>query len=85
MIAALVGRLEPVVLWRDGGRYAALFRWLAVRFLCNPDHVIECESIHAQWRWIEVVAHNINMKQLDAQLLIRSWLQQSNDHPAVTN
>ena len=82
MLAAFVDRPEPVVLWRDGGRYAALFRWLAVRFLGNPDHVLECESVHAQWQWIEAVAHNIKMKQLNAQLAVRAWLQQHHDLPS---
>ena len=82
MLAAFVDLLEPVVLWRDGGRYAELFRWLAVRFLGNPDHVLECENIHAQWQWIEAVAHNIKLKHLNAQLLIRAWLQHHEDLPS---
>ena len=44
MLAAFADRPAPVVLWRGDGRYAALFRWLAVRFLGNPDHVLQCES-----------------------------------------
>ena len=82
MLAAFADRPAPVVLWRGDGRYAALFRWLAVRFLGNPDHVLQCESVHAQWQWIEAIAHNIKMKQLNAQLLVRAWLQHHHDLPS---
>ena len=76
MLASFAGKNPPVVLWRDQGRYAELYRWLAVRFLGNPDHVLDCESVHAQWQWIEAVARGVKMKQLNAQPLVRSWLQQ---------
>ena len=56
MLASFGEREEPVVLWRGKGRYAGLFRWLAVRFLGNVDNVLHCESVHAQWQWIETVA-----------------------------
>ena len=81
MIASFADKNPPVVLWRDQGRYAELYRWLAVRFLGNPDHVLDCESVHAQWQWIETVARGAKMKQLNAQLLVRAWLQQHRDLP----
>ena len=75
LLASFASRAVPVVLWRGGGDYAKLYRWLAVRFLGNVDNVLECESVHAQWQWIETVAHAIKLKQLNAVLLLRSWLQ----------
>ena len=69
-------RGAPVLLWRDEGRYANLFRWLAVRCLSNPDNVPQCESIHAQWQWVAAVARGIKLKQLSAVLQLRAWIQQ---------
>jgi hypothetical protein len=40
------------VLWRGNGRYAALFVFLALRFLAQEDSVLNCEGVHAQWQWI---------------------------------
>ena len=75
LLASFADRAVRVVLWRGEGRYAELYRWLAVRSLGNVDNVLECESVHAQWQWIETVAHSINLNQLNAVLLLRSWLQ----------
>ena len=38
-----------VVLWRKGGKYARIFKFLAMRFLTCPDSVLDCERVHAIW------------------------------------
>ena len=38
----------PALLWHGQGRYEAVFRFLASRFLLNPDHVLDSERIHAR-------------------------------------
>jgi len=81
LLASFADRAVPVVRWRGEGYYAKLYRWLAVRFLGNVDNVLECESVHAQWQWIETVAHAIKLKQLNAVLLLRSWMQQHGQLP----
>ncbi len=85
LLASFAKRDPPVLLWRDGGRYEGLYRWLAVRFLSNPDNVLQCESIHAQWQWIETCARSIKLKQLNAVLQIRAWIQTFGELPAVAD
>ena len=76
-------RAAPVVLWRgEGGRYVALYRWLAVRFLGNEDSVLLCEGVHAMWQWIEVFARAIKLKQMNAQLQVRSWINAHEELPS---
>ena len=44
----------PACIWHKRGRTAPLFRFLADRFLGAPDSVGSCESIRAQWKWLEI-------------------------------
>ena len=47
------GAAEPqVLLWKGHGRFQSLYRFLAVRFLLAPDHVLDAERIHARWQWL---------------------------------
>ena len=50
LIEHFADRETPVLLWRDSGRYSALFLWLAPRFLANDDRAMNCESAHAHWQ-----------------------------------
>ena len=38
----------PCLLWHGHGKYEALFKCLAPRFLLSPDHVLDAERIHAR-------------------------------------
>ena len=42
----------PVLLWKGHGQFQSLYRFLAVRFLLAPDHVLDAERIHARWQWL---------------------------------
>ena len=68
----------PVLLWRGRGRYQHLFRHLALRFLAQPDSVIACESLHAQWKWIERGRPNLKFKLLNALLKLKNFLLVNN-------
>ena len=54
-LAAFCVADPPALLWRNNGAYADLFRFLALRFLSQPDAVLHCESLHSQWKWIELI------------------------------
>ena len=60
-LAAFSAARPPDLLWRGRGAYQDLFRFLALRFLANPDSVLKCESVHAQWKWIEQNARGIKV------------------------
>ena len=62
---------RPECVWRKGGRYADLFMFLADRFFGAPDHVLDCESVHAQWKWQEVRGRGMKFKLLNALLKLR--------------
>ena len=60
--------------WRGGGRFQHLFRFLAVRFASSPDHVLDCERVHAQWKWIEITKRSISFKMLNALLKLNHFV-----------
>ena len=63
----------PVQLWRCNGHFSDLFYFLANRFLGAPDHVLDTESVHAQWKWIEVKRDGIKFKLLNALVKLRFY------------
>ena len=62
---------DPQCVWRKSGRYADLFMFLADRFLDAPDHVLDAESVHAQWKIIEVGRRSLKFKLMNALLKLR--------------
>ncbi len=68
-------REPPVVVWRGKGRYAALFKFLAVRFLGQPDSVLSNEGVHAQWQSIANTLRKVSWKLLNALLKLHAYLQ----------
>jgi hypothetical protein len=58
----------PQRLWQGRGRYRDLYIFLAVRFLSAPDHVLDAESTHALWKWIETFKRNVSFRLLNAVL-----------------
>ena len=63
------------------GRCAALFLWLAARFLANDDSVLNCESVHAQWQWYMKAARSCKLKNVNATLIVRSWAKMFGELP----
>ena len=45
-----IATAPPVLLWKGGGQFAYLFKFLAARFLANPDSVLDDERQHAIWQ-----------------------------------
>ena len=62
---------QPVRLWQGGGKYADVFTFLANRFCGAPDHVLDAESVHAQWQYLTSGRRGIKLKMLNAILKLR--------------
>lgn len=73
-LGLLADAVVPSLLWQQGGRYSDLFRHLASRFLSAPDSVLDCEGVHARWKWIEVLRRGIKLKLLNAILKLQEYL-----------
>ena len=58
----------PLLLWRGHGKFEALFKFLAPRFLLCPDHVLDCERVHARWQWCCDQKRAIKLYTLNALL-----------------
>jgi len=68
----------PVRLWHGGGRYEQLFRFLAPRFLLAPDHVLDCERVHARWQWACRTKRSVKLHTLNSTLRLTQYLE--NNH-----
>ena len=73
----------PACIWRKRGRTAYLFRFLAVRFLGAPDSVGGCESIHAQWQWLECNRRNLKLPLMNALLSLRNYIRTFGELPSL--
>jgi len=73
-LGAFAGARPPVRLWHGRGRFEPLFRWLATLFLVGPDHVLDCERIHARWQWICATKHAIQLPLLNASLKVTHYM-----------
>ncbi len=80
-ISTIANDPSPACIWRKRGRTAHLFRFLASRFIGAPDSVGACESIHAQWKWLEINRHNIKFKLLNALLRLRTYVTSYGSFP----
>ena len=49
-LAAFCDVTPPTLLWHNKGAYKDLFCFTAARFLAGPDHVLDCERVHAAWQ-----------------------------------
>ena len=65
----------PCLLWHNDGAYSEMFIFLAIRFLSEEDSVLDCESIHAEWKWLEELRRGMKFKMLNALLKIKRYLQ----------
>ena len=68
-----------VLLWHGRGHFQDLFRFLAARFLAGPDHVLDCERIHARWQWITQFKRGLKLHSLNALLKMYCYLEQHNE------
>ncbi len=71
----------PVLLWHKHGKYSDLFKFVGARFCSSPDHVLDCEGIHAQWKWIEETRRALKLKSLNAILRLSSYINCHGDLP----
>ena len=69
----------PILLHKGNGMFADLFRFMAIRFLCCPDSVLDSESVHALWKWIEGSKRGLSFKVLNGLLKLQVYLR---DHDA---
>ena len=66
---------RPAVrLWQGRGLFEDLFRWLANLFLVGPDHVLDCERIHARWQWLIAARRAVRLPTLNAVLRLTHYL-----------
>ncbi len=65
----------PDCIWRKRGRTSYLFRFLAARFVGAPDSVGGCESIHAQWKWVETNRRHLTLKMLNSFCRLRNYVR----------
>ena len=72
-LQSFADRPVAVRVWQDGGRYAALFQFLGDRFCGAPDHVLDAESVHAQWKVLETNRRSLKFKLLNAMLKLRHY------------
>ena len=72
----------PACIWQKHGRTAHMFRFVADRFLGAPDSVGGCESIHAQWKWLEINRRNLKFQMLNALLRLRNYITTFGELPS---
>ena len=68
-------RARPAVrLWHGRGAFGNLFKWLATLFLVSPDHVLDCERVHARWQWLVAQRRSLLLPSLNAILKVTHYL-----------
>ena len=65
-----------VCVWQGAGAFRRLFKFLATRFLLAPDHVLDCERMHARWNWLNDQKRGMQLPLMNAWLRLRSYLEQ---------
>jgi len=75
-LAAFAAAEPPCLLWRKQGAFKGMFVFLADRFLGCPDSVLDCEGVHAKWKWVEHVRRAIAFPGLNAVLRLNDHLLQ---------
>ena len=71
----------PVLLWHGQGKYEALFKFIAPRFLLAPDNVLDAERVHARWQWSCSLKRAVKMQSLNASLRLTHYLEQDQGFP----
>ncbi len=73
--------VPPVLLWHDHGKYESLLKFLAARFLLNPDHVLDAERIHSRWQWACSIKHALKIQSLNASLRLMHHIENNQTFP----
>ena len=74
---------EPACpLWHRCGKYEALFKFLAARFLLAPDHVLDAERVHARWQWGCRQSNCVRLPYLNATLRLRHYCEHNTSFPS---
>ena len=73
----------PCLLWHGHGKYKALFRFIAPRFLLSPDHVLDAERVHARWQWLCSIRRALKMHSLNACLRLTHYLENNQAFPTT--
>jgi hypothetical protein len=71
----------PVLLWQGHGNYEVLFKFIAPRFLLNPDHVLDAERIHSRWQWACILKRALKIQTLNASLRIMHYIENNQTFP----
>ena len=71
----------PALLWGHQGRFAALYRCLAPRFLANPDTVLGCEGVHSRWQWYARLRRNCSIGFINGCLRLQWRLHEGGGMP----
>lgn len=66
---------QAVLVWKGGRKYEVLFRFLAPRFLLAPDHVLDCERVHARWQWSCSEKRGLKLHTLNACLRLTHYIE----------
>jgi hypothetical protein len=74
--------VPPVLLWHDHGKYEVLFKFLAPRFLLNPDHVLDAERIHSRWQWACSMKHALKIQALNGSLRLMHYIENNQTFPS---
>ena len=73
---------RPQCIWRKGGRTGDLFVYLANRFLGAPDMVLDCEGVHAAWKFVHFRARGLKFKLMNAIMKLKSYMQHYGSLPS---
>ena len=71
----------PTLLWHSRGKYEALFKFLAPRFLLAPDSVLDAERVHAMWQWICMNKMSLKLHTLNACLFLMHYMEHNQTFP----
>jgi hypothetical protein len=73
----------PTHLWKRKGKFKDLFYFVAARFMSAPDHVLDCEGIHARWKWIAETKRGMKLKQMNSVLKLAAYIHNHGDLPCI--
>jgi hypothetical protein len=73
----------PCLLWKNHGAFSTLYIFMAVRFLSQPDSVLDCEGTHARWKWIETFKRAVSFRMLNALLKLQTFISQFGSLPPL--
>ena len=73
-ISRIADSANPQCIWRKGGWTKELFQFLGPRFIGAPDSVLDCEGVHAAWKFIHLQRRAMKFKLLNALMRLKSYI-----------